>query len=257
MITGRDRHRLPSAGLVALLAVGMVTAATENPPGFPRLTAPDYTPAAVSAREPMVLIDYPGGALTKGLGTGNAVVSILVGADGKALDSLVIGYSAEPFGTALMDRVPVLSLQPAMFKGAAVPGRFEFGYSFESRRIEMTPAQKAEHMLTDGRGDRLSYHAVAERTLDHPLELTNPTLPRIPVDFTPPNDEPVRVYVTFYVDEQGNARVPNVESACSPKLFPGAVKAVRLWKFTPPTVNGKPVLVLAGRSVGFVPRDIK
>jgi outer membrane biosynthesis protein TonB len=102
------------------------------------------------------------------------------------------------------------------------------------------------------RGTALAYSAVTASKLDHGLEFTNAVLPLLPANYPAADGRPVKVFVTFYVDEQGKVRVPNVESAAAPQLIPGAIHAVLQWSFKPPVMNGKPVLVFAGRSVGFV-----
>lgn len=114
---------------------------------------------------------------------------------------------------------------------------------------------EASAIRSDGlHGPALAYSAPTEGKLDHPLEFLKLALPQLPVNFKPADDMMAKVYVTFYVSERGRVRVPNVESSASAELIPGAVAAVQQWVFEPPAVVGKPVLVLTGRPVRFLPR---
>jgi hypothetical protein len=62
----------------------------------------------------------------------------------------------------------------------------------------------------------------------------------------------VAVYVSFFVDAQGHARVPQVESAASPALVAPAVNAVYKWTFQPPVAHHHPAIVLTARPVRFL-----
>jgi hypothetical protein len=84
------------------------------------------------------------------------------------------------------------------------------------------------------------------------LTFTAATVPFIPDGVVAPQGKPLEALVTFFVDEEGHVRLPSVESAATPLLIANAVKAVSHWRFRPPTIAGKPVLVYTGRSVAFV-----
>ena len=257
----KSRGRRFHCGLVLVAGAAAIgwfmpaAAAASTPPGFPPFARDEFSPAGLGPREPELQIDYPGGATTRSIAKGSAVVSVLVDADGKALDFLVMGYTDKAFGSALLARAEHLTYQAAKLKGTPVPARFNLGYSFESQRVAMTPMeaslQKGDGLHAPG----LAYSAVVEGKLDRPLDFLKVALPPLPADFKPVDDKPVKVYVTFYIDEEGRVRVPTVESAASAKLIPGAIAAVREWAFKPPTAGGKPALVFTGRPVRFIPRD--
>ncbi len=75
----------------------------------------------------------------------------------------------------------------------------------------------------------------------------------IPPDYAARDGKAPRVLVSFYVDEHGHVRLPNVESAPSPALIADAIEAIQRWEFKPPTREGKAVLVSAFRVVTFRP----
>jgi hypothetical protein len=238
------------------------SAAGVNPPGYPPFPKAEYKPAGLGPREPDISVDFPGAARAHGLAHGNAVVSVLINAEGKAADFLVIGCTDQVFGTALMEEAKTLKYQAAIFQGVPVSARYNLGYTFTpgsgdmpgSKNISVNAMEEMRIHTEKIDKPRLAYSAVAESTLDHPPEFTNAALPKMPEGYQAPSDKPVKVFVTFYIDEEGHVREPNVESAASPKLIPGAIDAVLQWSFKPPLLKGKPALVFAGRAVGFVPR---
>ena len=225
-----------------------------NPPGFPPFPSGEFQPAGLSPKEPEIIVEYPGGAITRGIAKGNAVVSILIDAGGKTSDALVIGCTDLSFGKKLLDQVAAIEFKAAKFKGVAVPARYELGYAFESKHTAVNPMDAARQRMEKATGVKLVYSAVAEKELDHPLEFTNAALPQLPEGYPVVAQNPVKVFVTFYVDENGHVRVPNVESAASPQLIPAAIAAVLQWSFKPPQAKGKPALVFVGRAMRFVPR---
>lgn len=246
--------RLRAAFRMAVLAagIGLGTAEAENtPPGFPPLSKSDFKPATLGPHEPQIKVEFPGAAASRGVPKGSATLSVLIDADGRALDFLVTRYTDRAFGVALLEEARTLEFQPAVLSNLTVPSRLDIAYVFEAN-LAMNVLE-ASRILNSGGKPRTVYAAVSERKLDEPLELTSAVLPALPEDFPAPADgSPVRVYVTFFVDEEGRARVPNVESASSPLLIPHAIRVVLKWQFTPPTVNGKPALAFAGRPVRFL-----
>ncbi len=247
------RHVLSALALSAA-ALGPLGLSASNPPGYPPFAKSEYTPARLGPHEPDVEVDYPGSATARGIPKGMAVVSILVGADGKAIDYLLVNCTDPAFGTALLDEAKTLKFAAANFKGIAVPARFNLGYNFvpNDKSIAVNAMDAARAKIGGIDPPAATYSAVSEGKLDRPLEFTRAVMPQLPADYRGADAKTVMVFVTFYVDEQGHARAPNVESAVSPGLIPAALRAVAQWSFKPPLAKGKPALVFAGRAVGFV-----
>lgn len=239
-----------------LLASNVQAAKDEAKNVFPPIPKNEFQPPTLGPREPEVQIDYPGAASAKSITAGNAMVDVLVGADGKFLDALDVGYSNKAFGNALREKAKTLDYSPAKFRGVPIPARFVLTYQFEARNTSVSKNAMDEAQQKFN-GDRGVTMAVSENKLDAPLEYTDLALPRLPSGYKTTGDEKVRVYVTFFVDEQGKVRIPNVESAESPELVANAIRAIQLWTFKPGLVKGKSVVAYAGRAVPFVPRDVK
>ncbi len=255
---------LPRLGCRSLVLISLVcllasqgTTAGLNPPGFPPFPAGHYQPAGLGPKVAKLYITTPGSAANRGIMNGSAVVSVSIDAEGKATDYLVIGYTDQVFGPALLDEAKTLTYQPAKLNGVPVPARYDLGYVFAPNltRVEVNVQDAARLRSDKNHPTPLAYSAAAEKNLDHPLELTNAALPRLPDGFQSADKKEIKVFITFYIDEKGRVRAPNVESAASPELIPRAIEAMLLWSFKPPLVNGQPALVFTGRSLRFVPRD--
>jgi len=254
MPSNPSRRVLSALALVILLLPSRLPAA--NPPALPPLAKGDYTPAALGPREPDLEVDYPGAALARGIPKGKAVVSILVQADGKATDMLVVSCTDPAFGTALLDTARTLKFSAAKFRGTPVPARLNLAYNFTPARksISVNAMEAARNRVDSQHEPEAVYSAVSERKLDQELEFTHAVVPQLPVDYHPTDGKLVMVFATFYVDEQGKVRAPSVESAAAPELISAAIEALQQWSFKPPLVKGKPVLVFTSRTMGFAPR---
>lgn len=224
---------------------------------FPKLSGQsDYQPARLDPKEPELEIVFPGAAQTKSIPEGTAVVSVAVNAQGQATDFLITSYTDKSFGLALLDHAKTVKYQAGTFRGVSVAGRYDLGYRFLNRSSMGLNAVDAGRRKAEGSGAaKVQYDAVEEKNLDAPLEIVEVALPKLPPGYAAPTDHPVKVFVSFYIDEEGKVRLPQVDSAAAPELIPGALKAVSLWAFKPATVKGSPVLVYTGRPVGFLPRN--
>jgi len=246
------------------------------PAGFRALEESEYHAAGIDRRELDLEMEYPAGPKNRGIGEGWAVVSVTVDAQGHATDPFLVACSDKDFGQALLESVPSLKFQPARYRGVTVPGSCEVGYQFRYRSggrgqhgfgfsawgtstggMQVGgPLEVTSFNLFSGRKMKQepAYAAVAEKTLDRPLEFTDVALPKLPAGYAAPGNGPVKVFVSFYIDETGKVHAPRVESAVAPELVASALMAVRTWSFQPPLAHGKPVLVQTARSVGFLPR---
>jgi hypothetical protein len=266
--------RTPPRALIALLSlgVGIATATpvlggektkdkrpapalgvTETGEAFPPFARGDLVPAGLGPRQATPEIPFPGAATTRSIPKGKAVLSILVDADNRAVDFLVTSATDPAFGKALEEIAPRLTYQAARLKGTAIPARYAFAYEFEARNTSSNAMDNATLLPSKIAPGKAARSAHPESELDQTLELTRMALPDVPAGYTPPTNDPVAVLVTFFVDETGRVRIPNVESAADPVLVPGAIAAVSHWTFKPALRHGKPVLAFATRAVRFLP----
>jgi outer membrane biosynthesis protein TonB len=226
---------------------------------FPPFPKADVTAPNFSDKEPSLsyMLSFPGKAYAQGVSTGRATVGVMLDAAGKPEDFLLIRYSQPYFGDALMHRAREMSYTPLRIKGSAVPGRFDIGYQFTPDLPVVTNAMfdainERFDVDIDG-GARFVYAPHEEMELDEGrLYASRSAVPLIPDGYHPVDGKaPQAALVTFYVDEAGRVRLPNVESAESPLLVPNLIKAIKYWQFKAPTVKGRPVLVYTARALPF------
>jgi len=203
--------------------------------------------AGLGPREPALRVEFPNAARARGVSHGRAEASVLVDADGKPLDFFVTSETDPAFGRALIEHLQTLAFQPAMVGGQPVPARCAFSYDFSSQGATGMNVLDASANRSSLGKSKPSHAAIAESKLDHALEILEGNVPTLPRGFPVP-DKPVKVSVTFFVDETGQVRTPNVESAGSPQVFAPVIAALSTWKFKAPMAGGKPALVFAGRT---------
>ena len=78
--------------------------------------------------------------------------------------------------------------------------------------------------------------------------------PRNPAPLTEPSLTG-RVRLEFYIDEEGNVRMPVVVTADDERLGWAAIGAVAKWRFEVPRRGGYPVLVRAQQDFFFAPES--
>jgi len=240
-----DTLQLPNmkvSGGPALEDFSFPAKGTVIPPDFP-------------ANDPVIDVQFPGHAVYEGVATGKATVGVMLDQTGRPLDFLLIRYTRDYFGKALLEEAKRRGYRPKRLGDTAVPGPFIFSYAFE-------PPQGLTHISSFEAAARRSeeiqggaafvYQPRREGELDGGrLEPTQVRIPVLPARYAPPDKRPVKVLVSFYVDEQGRVRLPNVESVLAPELVAHALQALQQWAFKAPTIKAKPVLVRAMRAVTF------
>jgi hypothetical protein len=200
-------------------------------------------------------ITYPGKAFTAGVPAGRATVAVLLDQEGQPVDYLVVRYTQPFFAEALLEEARTRKYAPKQLRNTAVPGTFHFSYEFESPNglgnINGFDAVNRRMEVVSG-GPKLIYEPHNEMEIDGgQLQPIHIEVPAFPAGFPVPAGKTVRLLASFYVDETGHARLPNVESSLPPSLVPRAVEALRHWTFQPPTLHGVPVLVRTMRAVTF------
>lgn len=215
-------------------------------PAAKEVKAPEF-----SANDPFLKVQFPGQAVHDGIATGRATVGVMLDAEGKARDWLLIRYTEPYFGAALLDEARRRTYSGKLLHGRGIPAAFIFTYKFEPPQglVGISNFEAASRRAEDVQGGAaVVYRPYQETEVEGgqlvPLRVAIPTVPA-------GTKTPARVLVTFYVDEQGRLRLPNVESDLAPELVPAVIGALQHWAFKPATVKGQPVLVRAIRALGF------
>ncbi len=244
-------HRLFARGLLLGSLALVLATVTNGADDLPLFKEGELQPAALGPREPKLNVDYPGAASTRGVAHGSATVAVLVDADGKPLDFFVTSETDSAFGRALVEKLEKLDFQPATLRGAPVPARCGFTYEFQAGGTTGMNAIDAGESRSARGKPKPTRAAVAESKLDHRLEITAGAVPTLPPGYG--GGKPVKVLVSFFIDEAGQVRVPNVESSPAPELFAPVIAALSTWTFKPPTVGGKPAIVFVSRPIPLAP----
>ncbi len=221
---------------------------------FPPIPKAELSGGGLAPSEPPVRIFFPGKAYADGIPTGYASVAVELDVHGHVVDYLLAAYTEKYFGDALLREAKDTKYSPLVFKGVAVPSRFNFGYEFRQElTVPMSSMTAFRNRLLEVSGGRpqFKYQPLMKEDLDSPLEFIRQSVPVYPDGFTPAVEKPDSVMVSFFIDEEGRVRAPNVDSASSPLLIPNAIKAVHYWQFKPPLRKGKPVLVFTAFALSF------
>jgi hypothetical protein len=222
---------------------------------YPFIDRNDISGGGLAPGEPPINIMYPGKAFTQGVPVGLAKVCIGLDEKGEATDYLLMAYTERYFGEALLAAVKATKFRPYLFKGVPIPSRYEYSYRFLpdfAVPLSGFDAIESRELMIHGGRPEFKYRPVTEAALDSRLERVRAAVPHFPPGYAPTGGKADWVMVTLYIDEEGKVRVPRVESASSPLLVRNALLAVSYWRFKPPTVKGKPVLVYAAFAVNFI-----
>jgi len=196
---------------------------------------------------------FPNGLRLTGVTEGRAIVAISVDRDGRVKDQLVVAYTDPHFARTTTDALRDWRFTPARLDGEPVPVQFDLSFEY---RLEGAVVSSGilEHMLYDHlekMGPRaLSYRPVKAVAIDHAPVRVAGSEPKYALAAA---KEGVHgsVVVRFYIDEQGNVRLPSVAGVPDAYLTEQAMTAVREWKFAPVTAGGQPVLVAAQQEFNF------
>ncbi len=188
----------------------------------------------------------------EGLREGKVTFAVDVDAEGKLEDWLVIEASHHELVAPCIEAVKRWRFTPARYDGARVPARTKFtlNLSQSGAVVSRTTVEMINAFMENLGGRPLDYRISRAEELDRPLV----ALTRV----SPPYGREAerqgvtgRVTVYFFVDERGNVRLPAVSAETHPYLSGLAVRAMREWKFTPPTREGRPVTVEARQAFVF------
>lgn len=190
--------------------------------------------------------------LQRGVLEGKVIVAVDVNAEGKLTDQLVVGYTHQQLVKPIIEAVKEWQYQPARRDGVAVPAQMELTVTLSATGVVIshTGTDMIEAFIERMQGDQFKYRPHRANEIDRVPTRTSTVAPKYAEDAL---KQGVRgkVQVHFYIDETGQARMPAIDNSDHPYLAGIAVEAVREWKFEPPTVQGRPVMVEASQEFNF------
>ena len=196
---------------------------------------------------------YPGSLLMSGITRGYAVIAVSIDAEGKLRDALPLAYTQPELARASLAAVREWQYIPAELDGVRVPVQTEIQFDYTAHGAVIT-TNAINHFFFDSFdnvGDTAwTYRPGRPDRLDAPLVRVAGNAPKYALAAARAGVSGT-VQVHFYVDEQGDVRLPAVAEVGDPYLMEQAMAAVRGWKFTPPTIRGSPVLIVASQEFNF------
>lgn len=197
---------------------------------------------------------FPHKLITEGVTEGHVTFAVSVSADGTVNDSVVLEYSHEAFVGTCVEAMKDWKLTPARLDGQNVPVQTELRFDFKREGVVETNSINIENHYIRNIGGveerRLAYRLPRQNELDRtPARVTTVE----PQYARQAEKEGVRgkVQVYFYIDKNGEVRLPSVTVDAHPYLSDIAVTALRSWRFEPPTRRGEPVMIAATQEFDF------
>lgn len=190
--------------------------------------------------------------LMDGVTEGKVLFAISVDSDGRLSDVLTLGYSHPALVRPCREAMNDWKFTPAKIDGVpvGVQTELEISYSAQGVVVSRLAVINLEREMERTFGPRMTFQKRSARELDVAPALVSNGAPRYAHQAAAEGVKG-KVWVHFYIDETGAVRMPAVEGEAHPYLSEMAVAAVKNWRFSPPTAQGKPVLIAARQEFDF------
>ena len=217
-------------------------------PAIADMRPPSEAPARIHQTVSAV---YPARLLHRGITRGEARLLLEIDRRGNLTDVLPIAFTHHSFADSAVDAARRWRYEPARVGGEMVAVIAEVTFVFGTTGVVAVEKRGGDTPTNwDVLEKRYVYWPHGVSTIDK--------LPK-PIDVPPPvypeewaeDGRKGRITVTFFIDEEGQARFPMVQHEADEWLAGVAVAAVRKWRFAPCTANGRPVLVRAQQVFSF------
>ena len=198
-----------------------------------------------------VLPSYPTRMTFEAIYEGTAQVVVSVNEKGELVDVYLSAFSHAEFGRLAEESVQKWTFQPAKLNGEPLSVIKPFDFIFEDRRGVFTLGiQEAAASKLGFSRFKKGKRIYSPRELDEiPVPISMKT-PLYPEEFKGQGVEGTAT-VIFYIDEDGNIRMPHVTEYSHESFGKTALLAVNEWEFQAPKVRGKPVSILVRQIFNF------
>ncbi len=200
--------------------------------------------AASSAQQPMPR--FPAELIGAKAGDGDVVLAVTVDSEGRALDMVALEATHEAFARAANDAVREWVF-PAR-DSDTWPRREVLQFRFKRSGAVSTLSHR-EAALEAFKGQAPpALHTVPLEQLDREPERLAAPMPAVPkTALRRHGGKPLML--NFVVDQEGRVRVPVLAEVQDAALAEPVLKAVRRWRYSPPTHKGVPVAVEMTRAL--------
>ncbi len=223
-----------------------------------------FLSAAVPADQPFrVTVEprFPYSLANDGVTSGTATYLIVVDNQGILRDHLLVSASHRLFGEAVGSVLPEWEYYPVEIDGERVNAKHRVTVNFEGGGTFVVGWDSPDRIIdsrlsAEARGLNDEEYQIAQLdqldALPEPLQVAQPTLPA--PDLVPP--EGLRVVYHFFIDEEGRVRIPWLDEQklqhVDDSILDATYDALMQWEFTPPKINGRPVIVRASQPFVFL-----
>lgn len=229
--------------LAAVIGAGVITPAQAT-----AATATDLHSIPGLEALNVELPSYPLKLLNAGVTGGTVKLIVEVDSDGTVSDYLVTEYSHAGFARAAEAAVANWRFAPSSTDaGEAVIHRLELNLHFDVNNLVAVEFRPVADQAAPG---RMVATARSPQALDRPLNVLKTVAPAYPEEWKTQGIAG-SVVLSYYVDESGQVRVPNVEECSHTWLASVALDAIKGWKFAVPVADGEPALVQVRQTFNF------
>jgi TonB family protein len=205
------------------------------------------------AIEQIGVLPYPPMMIYNAIYSGEVRAVISVDQDGILTDCLLAAYTHREFADAALAALKRWRYQAARVNGRSVASRANVLFEFREQGVivQSFPGAMMRHAYFSALDQRFVYQAYQLRDLDRIPVTVHVVTPVVNAD-----SSPHRVVVEFFIDEEGNVRIPAVSRDAADDIYAAAaVAAVEKWRFEPPLRKGRPVLLETQQEFKFKPKD--
>ncbi len=188
---------------------------------------------------------FPQDLLASGVSDGEVHALLMVDANGKLLDCMITAYTHPELARELLGAARTWEYEPALERGQPVGQRLQIMFTFHSTGaiLSMTPAAMVAASVNRFAKVSLTQLVCKSSELDRKPALLESVSPRHPGKSLTPPEAKGSALIDFYIDAEGRPRMPVMMRATHEAFAIAAADALVLWRFEPPTSNGKPVAV--------------
>ena len=200
---------------------------------------------------------FPPGLKFDGITDGHVELIIDINEDGTVADWIPLRSTHRLLTESVERSLKKWRFNPAKIDGLAVPVAQKILFNFDhSGTVLISGTGLDLHMRwiqeLGRQDDRLAFELPDLDQLPEPVDIVRPLLPMSLAG----NKEPATVMISFYIDTEGKVRIPVVIEWDADILYAkSAIQAITQWKFKPPTINGRAVVVRAIQPFHFMPGE--
>lgn len=178
---------------------------------------------------------------------GSVRVFLEISPEGEVRDYLITAYTHARLAQATREAVETWQFAPSEEGGTPIAHLVDLSIHFTTDGIVIVNNRSDQNELD---ADTLVFAPCPPERLDRKPMAESAPAPQYPEAW---RDDGITgsVVVSYYIDGEGNVRVPRVLSADHPLLGALARQTVKAWRFAPPTSRGNPVLLRVQQRFDF------